>query len=323
MGAPAGWYNVATRKIFSGEVTLTENITIAPYWSAISDYNQVKVGSASARGYNTDEMIGDLAAHFIAEDNTSAKYTGWTTAANSNGVLVEGEYTLLGSLLSDTQKITAGSAIRLDSKRALNTAGNYEYVYTVQNSGTTDLWLSLYQINASSEYKKGSGYYGYESRYRTEVKVSAGETVTVKGQYDLASNGGGNMMTYIVFEQDVESFGLGISIGYKAISAITDEYKNQAALVNDVTIAYDKEANSGIEVSAEWLTKRAGKFVMAPAAADLTVPEGVTITKWQLVVGETVYDLENGELPSSYDKVVVLPSSGATLKAVFTVADGE
>ena len=325
MGAPAGWYNVATRKIISDDVTLTENITISPYWSAISDYNQVKVGSASARGYNTDEMIGDLAAHFKAEDNTSAKYTGCTTT-NSNGVLVEGEYTLLGSSLSDTQKITAGSAIRLDSKHPQTVGADtvLEYSYTVENKGAHNLRISIYQISGSSEYKVGAGYYGYESRYRVDINLAPGDSVTKTAQYMLGKNG--NALTYIVFEEDAETLDFGIAISSKILGAassteIADEYKNQAALVNDVTIAYDKEANGGIEVKAEWLTKRAGKYVMAPDAGSITVPEGVTVTGWQLVLGGgIVYDLDNGELPESYDKVVLLPSSGATLKAVYTVA---
>ena len=87
---------------------------------------------------------------------------------------------MLGSVLSANKPVQAGSAIRFDSNRTLNTTGNYEYSYTIVNNGTTDIWLSIYQINASSEYRSPS-YYGYESRYRTEIKVAAGKAVTAKG----------------------------------------------------------------------------------------------------------------------------------------------
>lgn len=317
MGAPAGWYNVATKAIVTADTVLSGDITIAPYWNTFNGYTAVQVGSGANYGYNAQEVPGDLMKYAAANNGTGLQYYGYNTggASSKNGdakILNVGDYALLGSVLSANKPVQAGSAIRFDSKRTLNTTGNYEYSYTIVNNGTTDIWLSIYQINASSEYRSPS-YYGYESRYRTEIKVAAGKAVTAKGQYYLEANGGNNMMTYIVFEKDVESFSFGISVGYKLIDAIGDEYKNQPAIENNVKLTYNPAENDGITVKDSYLNYKVGKFAVAPKAEDLVVPEGVGVTKWQIVINGTAYDLPAST--QSYTNAMI-PSSGATLKAV-------
>ena len=59
--------------------------------------------------------------------------------------------------------VVAGSSVRFDSvRKSVAGAGNYEFKYTFENRGNSVLRLSVYQINASGEYKKDKNYYDYE-----------------------------------------------------------------------------------------------------------------------------------------------------------------
>ena len=321
MGELSGWFDVKKGSAVSNETIIADGLTIAPYWQNNAGYNYVKVGSGSAKGYNTDEMPGDIAIHANATENKSVTYKGHTTAASSTAAIVYGGtqgYSVLGSVLSDTAPVTAGSAIRFDSKHAqtYSQTSVIEFNYTLWNKGMTDLHLSIYQIGGSSEYKAAGEFYDYEKRYRVNIELAPGESTVATVQYVLEVNSGNNTLSYIVFEKDVSSFSFGFAISSKIIENATDvdaAYKGQEPLANPVTLTYDPAQNSGITVKDSYLTQRAGKFITAPTANDYTAPDGVAVAKWQLVIGDQTYDLT--ETIASYTCARV-PSSGATLKAV-------
>ncbi len=315
-GAPLGWYNVANGKILENGAAVTEGLVIAPYWnSAKTGYEYVTVGRGANSGYNTDKMPGDVALHGNATENSSLTYSGMKSGSNNAAQIIEGDLALLGSTLTDTAAVRAGSAIRFDSKNSagsdfLTADSKVEIIYTVENKGTTELTLSIYQIAKSDEYKAPT-YYKYENNYRVEINLQPGQSVTKVGQYSLTKNG--NALTYIVFEKDVESFSFGLAMSYKKINEIDDAYKNQAAFVNNVTLDYNAAENGGITVADSYLTQRAGRFLTAPKAADLTMPDGVAVEKWQLATGGQTYDIPT-EITDWTS--LLLPSAGGTLKAV-------
>ncbi len=320
MGAPAGWYNVATKAIVTAETVLSDDITIAPYWQTAGGYTYVQVGSGAEMGYNNDELPGDIAKHLTGSTG-SVRYSGHKGGTNyTNGtaeLVFGGKYRVLGSVLSDSSPVQAGSAIRFDSKRT-GGAGIYEFSYSVENKGTSKLHLSIYQINASGDYKSGGSYYRYEDeRYRTNVELDPNESTVVIGQYDFTGQTNGNWVTYIVFEEDVDSFSFGFAIGVKEVTSYdNDNYAVGNKLENTVKLNYNAEENSGITVKDSYLNQKIGKFAVAPRAEDIVVPEGVDVAKWQIVINGTAYDLP--ETTQRYTDALI-PSSGATLKVVLAV----
>lgn len=326
MEAPLGWFDVTTGLAVTADTIVRDGLTIAPYWEHSAGYNYVKVGSGSKSGYNTDKMPGDIVIHAdAAGDAHTVNYKGFTTATSSTAAIVYGGkngYSVLGSVLSDTAPVTAGSAIRFDSKHAQTLPGTneakvssvVEFNYTIQNSGTTPLNISIYQISASGEYKTPT-YYAYESRYRVEVILEPGESVVKTAQYLLETNG--NALTYVVFEKDVSSFSFGIAISSKIVEGATDvdaKYKDQAPSNNNIKLTYDPADNQGIAMNEEYLTKRVGHFITAPVAGtDYTPNAQWNITKWQLIVGSQTYDIP--ETLKDYTSLL-LPSTAGTLKAV-------
>lgn len=320
-GVPAGWLNAESGAKVTADTVVTEAMSIVPYWQKASGYEYVQVGSGSASGYNTDKTHGNFDTHSADGTLSYSGHTGNNQGTYGEAAVVSGGadgYAMLGSVLSDTAPVTAGSMIRFDSKQVpkLTATAAVEFRYLVENRGKTALKLSIYQIASSSEYKVGN-YYGYESRYRTEVELNPGESKAVVGQYKITANN--NWLTLVVFERDVESFSFGFAISAKTTGSadVAAEYENQPASANTAAISYNPEDNEGITVSDSYLTRRVGHFVTAPAAGDITVPEGVTVGKWQLVIGGETYDLS----ASVTDwKNVRLPSAGATLKA-FIIRD--
>ena len=249
LDAIKGWYIVGNgnQKIDANTIILDTELTIAPYWQQANGYEYVAIGSGANSGYNSDETYGSVGYHLGAHDNTatgSVKYsTGHIVSGGESGQAAQ------GVTLSDSLPVKAGSIIRFDSKRTAG-AGKYEFSYAFENRGNSDLKLSVYQINASSEYR-GLKFAYENSRYRVEINLKPGESITKLGQYDLSSNG--NWLTIIVIEQDVESFEFGVAIGYKSITAIDAAYQNQAALNNPANIQYNAEENGGIVVKDSYL----------------------------------------------------------------------
>ncbi len=308
LDAIKGWYIVGNgnQKIDANTIILDTELTIAPYWQQANGYEYVAIGSGANSGYNSDETYGSVGYHLGAHDNTatgSVKYsTGHIVSGGENGQAAQ------GVTLSDSLPVKAGSIIRFDSKRTAG-AGKYEFSYAFENRGNSDLKLSVYQINASSEYR-GLKFAYENSRYRVEINLKPGESITKLGQYDLPSNG--NWLTIIIIEQDVESFEFGVAIGYKSITAIDAAYQNQAALNNPANIQYNAEENGGIVVKDSYLKQRAGHFITVPTENDIEVPAGITVEKWQLIVDGVAYDI-----PAKVTdwKNLMVPSV-STLKAV-------
>lgn len=304
-----GWYIVGNgnQKIDANTIILDTELTIAPYWQQANGYEYVAIGSGANSGYNSDETYGSVGYHLGAHDNTatgSVKYsTGHIVSGGESGQAAQ------GVTLSDSLPVKAGSIIRFDSKRTAG-AGKYEFSYAFENRGNSDLKLSVYQINASSEYR-GLKFAYENSRYRVEINLKPGESITKLGQYDLSSNG--NWLTIIIIEQDVESFEFGVAIGYKSITAIDAAYQNQTALNNPANIQYNAEENGGIVVKDSYLKQRAGHFITVPTENDIEVPAGITVEKWQLIVDGVAYDI-----PATVTdwKNLMVPSV-STLKAVF------
>ncbi len=308
LDAIKGWYIVGNgnQKVDANTIILDTELTIAPYWQQANGYEYVAIGSGANSGYNSDETYGSVGYHLGAHDNTatgSVKYsTGHIVSGGESGQAAQ------GVTLSDSLPVKAGSIIRFDSKRTAVT-GKYEFSYAFENRGNSDLKLSVYQINASSEYR-GLKFAYENSRYRVEINLKPGESITKLGQYDLSSNG--NWLTIIVIEQDVESFEFGVAIGYKSITNIDAAYQNQAALNNPANIQYNAEENGGIVVKDSYLKQRAGHFITVPTENDIEVPAGITVEKWQLIVDGVAYDI-----PAKVTdwKNLMVPSV-STLKAV-------
>ena len=299
-----GWYNTATGVAVTAETVLDGDMTIAPYWKNIAGYTYLDIGSGSNSGYNTSEIPGD-----IVKDISASNYKGSIKGA-ANKPVIAGNFQ--GSSLKIDKFVSAGSAIRFDTVREGDSTANaaiYEFSYTVENRGAEELRLSIYQVNAGGEYKTPT-FYDYESRYRTEVTLAAGECKTVIGQYDLDANG--NYLTYVVVEKDVSALNFAFAMANKTIEAIGDEYKGQAALNNPATISYNPANNYGITVKDAYLNQRAGRLLVAPTAEQIENSENLVILKWQLEVNGTDYDLSETMVYSN----VLVPSSGATLKVV-------
>lgn len=303
-----GWFNAATGEALreDSETVITGDMTIAPYWEHKDGYNYHKVGAANASGYTSQAVPGDFYDFSSANNRkdtvcrASFSYSGikWSDTEKKpvgNAAVVHGgnNASYLGSVVSDTQPVTAGSALRFDSPYGSRISNNtvLEFYYTVFNYGTENLKLSIYQISSSTEYGNGSTtYYKYETepRYRVDINLTPGTGTNAVAQYLLNAND--NAVTYIVFEEDVKSFSFGISVGSKIVEGATDvadEYKDQAARSNTVQIEYNPAENDGITVLPSYLTQLAGRFMEAPTDADLTNTKPVS--GWKLVFGENDY----------------------------------
>ena len=149
-----------------------------------------------------------------------------------------------------------------------------------------------------------------KNRYRVEINLNPGESITKLGQYNLGQNG--NWITYIVFEQDVDSFEFGFAVSYKSITAIADDYKNQSTLSNPANIEFNSAENGGITVNESYLNQRLGHFLVAPTASEINLPDGVQVEKWQIIINGETYDI-----PAAISdwKAMLVPTNGI-LKAV-------
>lgn len=286
-------------------------VTLYPVYEGIFGYTYLPFGSGKDVGYNNDLTPGnDMYSH------EGFAYEGLKSGGGAVKIVKgEGDYYVYGSFVKDTAKNYAGTAMRFDSKHptALTKDTVVEFAYVVENKGTTELALSIYQISASSEYKAASGYYGYESRYRVDVRLNPGESKKYTAQYLLGKNG--NALTYIVFEKDADNFSFGIAVSEKIVSdktEVADEYKNQAALDNMAALTFEA-GETGITVNSGYLNKfRAGKFITAPSSSDFEA-NGATIEKWQIT-----FDGKAHDLPTTVADYTSLrmPSAGAVLTAV-------
>lgn len=288
-------------------------VTLYPVYEGISGYTYLPFGSGKITGYNNDLTPGnDMYSH------EGFAYEGLKSGGGAVKIVKgEGDYYVYGSFVKDTAKNYAGTAMRFDSKysTALTKDTVVEFSYVVENKGTAELALSIYQISGSAEYKAASGYYGYESRYRVDVRLNPGESKKYTAQYLLGKNG--NALTYIVFEKDADNFSFGIAVSEKVLAdktAVDDKYGNQEALINPATLTFEA-GETGITVNAGYLNKfRAGKFITAPSSSDFEA-NGATIEKWQITFDGKAHDLPT--TVADYSSLR-MPSAGATLTAVVT-----
>lgn len=304
-------------------IIMSPNVTIAPYFSRragtatmveFEDYTGHELVFSNIQGTNKPMNVYGNAK--TANFNAVAKYENIIGVGAGNGGYAE-----LGNYISYNGTLEAGDGFRCGTmisggSAVVKKGVEHTFYYNFENLGANAIHLTLQGVNSGTNvegpvnaidlepgesklvtfkvtYTQGDpnkNVLSYFTVTDTTKNMKLGVSINFEAgktaQYMLGKNG--NALTYIVFEEDAETLDFGIAISSKILGAassteIADEYKNQAALVNDVTIAYDKEANGGIEVSAEWLTKRAGKFVMAPAEADLTVLEGVNFVKTRKV----------------------------------------
>lgn len=310
-GDPAGWYDCATDEILTENTVLSKAITIAPYWETVNGYEYLGIGTGRYKP-NPAYTPGNL---FVDDGSGIAQYYGLTSDANSKAMLVKtSDGTFLGSIVSSDKRVVTGSAMRFDSKYKVQSPENgiIEFYFNVYNSGKTNLKLSIYQINGAAD-----GWYGYESRYRIEVNLKPGESMHDVGQYLLNANT--NAITYIVFEQDVESFAFGIAIGYKVVEGATDvadEYKGQAPIVNNADIKFDAEKYPGVTVDSSYLTQRVGRLIIEPTAEQLTLPEGTVVRQWKLSI-----DGEEHVIPKTINRFGLMIPYGAKLELIPVFAE--
>lgn len=328
-GSPYGWYNYDTGAIIQQGATVEGDITIAPYWQTANGYEYVAVGGAQDYGYNTDQVPSDFYDYSTKKLRGSATYQGKTANGAAAKLIDFGNYgSYLGSVISDTAAVRAGSAMRLDSVNPtkFSTEKVVEYSYFIRNmSATENLAISIYQIRMSSEYKS-STFYQYESRYCVSVNLAPNTSTKELGQYLLAG-GNDNALTYIVFEQDVSSFSFGIAIGAKILGqSAVDEAYDTVRHPNDysdymVTMGYDKNDYGGLEVNANYLTQHAGRLLLAPSEGQYThMPFGEILEKWVISINGEIYDLPTTRTYTG----IRLPSSGEiklipVFKTYFTV----
>ncbi len=290
-----------------GSFDLTEDLTLMPYFTAPEGYTQLNIGSGSNSAYNTDEVPGEIAAH----KDSSLKVTngGKIGAGATNSLVIAGGANGYaagnGVILSDTQPIYAGSAIRFDTQYQGGTKvpdGVYEFIYNVQNFSDVKIKLSIYNIGASSEYKAAGGYYKYEEeRYRMAVTLGAGESTIVSGQYSLTSNG--NALTYIVIENDIKELELGLSLAYRNVDAAQPSNPEQVPYDNYVTLTLE-----GVTAEGWNAQQRAGRRIVLPTAEQ--VKSEKEIIGWQLTRAD-------GSEPIVVEAATRVPACGGTLTPVF------
>ncbi len=271
-----GWYYVKNGAEISADETVTSQseLKIAPYFGAASGYNALSLGSGANNRYNTDQVPGDFTTHAKA-----GKVTVATDEIISGGT----GYAEKGIVITDKNAIGVGSAIRFDTKYTtkLSATSVVEFLYNFENKGSAPIHISVYHISGSSEYKTAGGYYGYESRYRMDVILNAGESTHFAAQYLLASNG--NALTYMVFEKDAASLELGVSIAYKVVTGATAPTNpTQEALARE-TATLTMQAPAGFSVSSDYVaTYPIGKRITAPTDAQITNTTGRALTGWYL-----------------------------------------
>lgn len=305
----AGWYlpeedNVmvtASTTVSAGEMTL------APYFAAADGATQLTVGSGRNTSYNPDQVPGEFTQH-VDVDKTA-------TVSRNYAVMGADDYAVGGGILvNDPSKITAGAAIRFDTRYSDGTAipdGVYKFEYNLINLGTEPIRMSLYQISASAEYKYNEGTnskYDYETlRHRIDVDLESGESGTYSANYELTSND--NALTYIVLEEDVSSLRFAMSVSYAA----TEEPADAANPLNDYTadIAISPDLPEGFSVTEAYVSaQRIGHTITLPTEEQLVNPNGLVIGEWRLTSAD-------GKTTVTVTDDVRVPMDGGTLYPVF------
>ena len=245
------------------------DITIKPYFSPKEGYLALDIGSGKDGKFNYDQVPGSIT------NNKTIKY-------NSDVLVKGGEsgYTEVGCSFVETSFVDINSAIRLDSKgqSVIDAAGIYEFTYNFENLGDYPLHFDCYQISASSEYK---GKYDYESRYRIDIDLNAGESIYCTAQYSLGQNG--NALTYIVADRSMPNgFSLGMSMSIKktALTEVDSKYDSEPEEATKGKVKL--HLPDGISVNNYVEEQTAGVAITIPSDDQITNTSGKEIAGWYI-----------------------------------------
>ena len=172
-----------------------DDTTILPYFSAPVGYEQLNVGST--RTFNFDSI-----------KSGSFKKNG--TIKHSANVIVaggEGSYPELGVAITETSRIEFDSAFRTDTAYPVTGDTVYAFKYNFENMGTETIHLNAYQINGSGEHTSS-----YKNRYRINIDLEPGESMSADYQFKPGGNGNNNALTYVVSNDDMDNMILGMSM---------------------------------------------------------------------------------------------------------------
>ena len=186
-----------------------------------------------------------------------------------------------------TQGVTnIGSALRFDAPSPYTSISNglvYEYACNFENRSEYPLHLDGYIISASSEYKNGST--AYESRYRMDIDLEPGESVTLNPQYHclnkINSDGtGGNMLVYFVADRTMKDVNFGAAFYVKERADLEEpSISTEPEAAATAEIKFELPEGVTVEESYE-TTVTAGETLAAPTAEQVNNTTGRTIGGW-------------------------------------------
>lgn len=196
------------------------------------------------------------------------------------GTLVNGDkYARKGIDIVTKGKTDIGSALRFDAPYDIPETENgtvYEYICNFENKGQYDLHLDGYIISMSSEYKNGS--FAYESRYRMDIDLAPGESVTFNPQYSLMKNT--NMLVYFVADRTMMDVNFGAAFYVKPRTDLSEpsvSTEPEEAAKSEITLKLPE----GVTVSDSYVTElTAGETFVVPTAEQITNTTGRKIGGW-------------------------------------------
>lgn len=192
--------------------------------------------------------------------------------------------------------------MRLDTKAAIDTDGVYEFTYNFANLGNSPLYFDAYQISASAEYKSS---FAYEERYRMDIDLAPGESISFTAQYLLGTNG--NALTYFVADKTMkEGFSLGMSMSFKKtdLTEVDSKYisKKEASTKGKVKL----QLPEGISVTGYEENQIAGEPIAIPKSDEITNSTGKTIDGWY-IVGNPIRIVSSDVVVSDIDEYTIAP----------------
>lgn len=263
---------------------------LRPFFNAKTGYTALDVGSGANSKFNFDKVPGT-----ITENRTIVYNSGVLVDGGENG------YTESGVSFVETSRVDINSALRLDSKASIDEEAVYEFVYNFQNLGEYPLYLDGYQISASAEYKSK---YDYESRYRMDIDLQPGESISFTAQYLLGKNG--NALTYFVADKTmVHGFSLGMSMAFKKtdLTAVDSKYVSQPETATTGKVKL--QLPEGITVSGYNENQTAGQAIAIPEDDKITNTTGKTIAGWY-IVGDPIRAV-SGVVVSDIEEYTIAP----------------
>ncbi len=261
----------------------SKEVSIMPYFSEASGLTRL-VDAGANHGFNLDGVPGTLNDDLFATNDEAYADISFS----SNKVISAGEdnYAQLGFIGGINKKITAGDGMRWDFKaNGVNSSSSaeavYEFHYIFENMGDEDLHLDFYQISASSEYKENNK--AYESRYRIDIDLAPGESMTALGQYKLGGNN--NFLSFAIADQDMNSMSLGISITAKKTdlsepTTVSEPEDDEPVDPEPIEELVKFNLPSGITIKDTYTAGNAGDKLIVPTADQIENTTGRTIEGW-------------------------------------------